>query len=74
MRLIRTLFAGVLLMFATAIPTLAAEKAIIVLDASGSMWAQIDGVARITIARQTLAKIRSTTYLVTSIFLLVIQI
>ncbi len=35
----------------------AAERAIIVLDGSGSMWAQIDGVARITIARDTLESV-----------------
>jgi Ca-activated chloride channel family protein len=33
---------------------MAAERAIIVLDGSGSMWAQIDGTARISIARDTL--------------------
>jgi Ca-activated chloride channel family protein len=38
-------------------PTVSAERAIIVLDGSGSMWAQIDGVARITIARETLADV-----------------
>ncbi|MGY0798134.1 vWA domain-containing protein [Lysobacter sp. A286] len=32
-----------------------AEDAILVLDASGSMWAQIDGVARITIAREVIS-------------------
>src|SRR5690606_20585915 len=32
----------------------AAERAIIILDGSGSMWAQIDGKARISIARETL--------------------
>lgn len=35
----------------------AAERAIIVLDASGSMWGQIDGEAKITIARQTLTRV-----------------
>lgn len=35
-------------------PSVAAERAVIVLDGSGSMWAQIDGKARITIARETL--------------------
>lgn len=38
-------------------PAAAAEKAIIVLDGSGSMWAQIDGEARISIARQTLRSV-----------------
>lgn len=40
-----------------ALPALAAERAIIVLDGSGSMWAQIDGKARITIARETLSSV-----------------
>ena len=35
----------------------AADRAIIVLDASGSMWGQIDGQAKITIARQTLRNV-----------------
>jgi len=35
----------------------AAERAIIVLDGSGSMWAQIDGTARIEIARDTLNEV-----------------
>ena len=38
-------------------PAHAAERAIIVLDASGSMWGQIDGTAKITIARETLGKV-----------------
>ena len=37
-----------------AMPALAADRAIIILDASGSMWAQINGKARIDIARETL--------------------
>lgn len=40
-----------------AMPTMAAERAVIVLDGSGSMWAQIDGKARITIARETLSSV-----------------
>ncbi len=40
-----------------ALPAIAAERAIIVLDGSGSMWAQIDGKARITIARDTLSSV-----------------
>ncbi len=35
----------------------AAEQTIIVLDASGSMWAQIDGTPRIAIAREVLDKV-----------------
>ncbi|MDR3475832.1 MAG: VWA domain-containing protein [Devosia sp.] len=38
-------------------PALAADRAIIILDASGSMWAQVDGQSRIDIARQTLAQV-----------------
>ena len=37
-----------------------ADRAIIVLDASGSMWGQIDGEAKISIARETLAKVLKT--------------
>ena len=37
-----------------------ADKAIIVLDASGSMWGQIGGEAKITIARETLARVLQT--------------
>ncbi len=40
-----------------AVAVQAADKAIIVLDGSGSMWAQIDGRARITIARETLKSV-----------------
>ena len=40
-----------------AVPAVAAERAVIVLDGSGSMWAQIDGKARITIARETLSSV-----------------
>src|SRR5689334_18088360 len=40
-----------------ALPALAADRAIIVLDASGSMWAQIDGKSRIEIARDTLKQV-----------------
>ena len=35
----------------------AADRAIIILDGSGSMWAQIDGKARIEIARETLNEV-----------------
>ncbi|WDR03733.1 hypothetical protein PSQ19_06670 [Devosia algicola] len=57
MGLFRNLMIGVLLIIAAAMPSFAAERAIIVLDGSGSMWAQIDGKARITIARETLASV-----------------
>ncbi|QKV17999.1 vWA domain-containing protein [Oricola thermophila] len=39
----------------SATSALAADKAIIVMDASGSMWGQIDGKTKIEIARETLA-------------------
>jgi len=48
------LFVTLLLAFAAGGQALAAERAIIVLDASGSMWGQIDGKTKIEIARQTL--------------------
>src|ERR1700710_1260094 len=48
------LFAAVAAMIVLALPALAADRAIIILDASGSMWAQINGKARIDIARETL--------------------
>ena len=40
-----------------ALPAGAAQRAIIVLDASGSMWAQIEGKSRIEIARDTLSQV-----------------
>jgi len=43
-------------LFASATGALA-DKAIIVLDASGSMWGQIGGEAKIAIARETLARV-----------------
>lgn len=49
---------AVLLASATAAP--AADKAIIVFDASGSMWGQIDGEAKISIARRTLEQVLGT--------------
>jgi len=54
---IRSLLVGLVALLAFAMPALAAEKAIIILDGSGSMWAQIDGKARIEIARETLNKV-----------------
>lgn len=39
------------------LPALAADRAIIILDASGSMWAQIDGKTRIDLARDTLKQV-----------------
>jgi Ca-activated chloride channel family protein len=45
---------GILAAVLLVAPALAANKAIIILDASGSMWAQINGKARIEIARDSL--------------------
>ena len=49
------------LTFSIAAPTLAQERpnTILVLDASGSMWGQIDGVNKIIIAREVVANILS---------------
>ena len=60
MRLFIKLLVGAVLALGLGLPVVAAERAIIVLDASGSMWAQIDGTARITIARQTLDAVLAT--------------
>lgn len=40
-----------------AAPVLAQERSIIVLDASGSMWGQIDGRAKLEIAREALGSV-----------------
>ncbi|WP_322866030.1 VWA domain-containing protein [Aquicoccus sp. G2-2] len=42
---------------ALAVPVAAQERAMIVLDASGSMWGQIDGKTKIEIARETLGDV-----------------
>jgi len=60
MRLFRNVVIGAVLALGLAAPVMSAERAIIVLDASGSMWAQIDGEARITIARDTLNSVLQT--------------
>ena len=54
--LLRTL-AGLFVLLLLGLPALAADKAIIILDASGSMWAQIEGKPRIEIARETLKQV-----------------
>ncbi|MCX7304356.1 MAG: VWA domain-containing protein [Hyphomicrobiales bacterium] len=51
--LLRGLAAGAFLLAANAIAA-AADRTIIVLDASGSMWGQIDGKPKVEIARETL--------------------
>ncbi len=53
LRLAATLATGLLL----TLPALAADKAMLILDASGSMWAQIEGKSRIEIARETLGQV-----------------
>lgn len=53
MRIIIRLF--IFLTMVAAGPALAADRAIIVMDASGSMWGQIAGKTKIEIARETLA-------------------
>ncbi|GLQ57363.1 vWA domain-containing protein [Devosia nitrariae] len=54
MRILQSLVLAAVAALGFLLPSVAAERAIIVLDGSGSMWAQIDGTARITIARETL--------------------
>ena len=49
----RGIVAALLLLSSTAVAA-AADRAIIVLDASGSMWGQIDGRPKVDIARETL--------------------
>lgn len=55
MRLSSALLA--LLFFATAMPAAEQTKAILVLDASGSMWGTINGKTKIEIARDAVAKV-----------------
>ena len=57
MRLLFRLAALALALIALSFPAMAASRAIVILDASGSMWAQIDGKARIEIARDTLKEV-----------------
>ena len=45
---------GMVILLALTTASFAADKAIIVLDASGSMWGQIDGKPKLEIARETL--------------------
>ncbi|RWK78420.1 MAG: VWA domain-containing protein, partial [Mesorhizobium sp.] len=51
--LARSIAAAALLLWMTTLG-LAADRVVIVLDASGSMWAQIDGKPKLEIARQSL--------------------
>ena len=59
MRNSRTFFAALLAPSLLAAPLLADGKSIIVLDASGSMWGQIDGRPKLEIAREALASVLS---------------
>ncbi|MEM7441694.1 MAG: VWA domain-containing protein [Pseudomonadota bacterium] len=59
-RPIRTLLASAALIAGISLPfTAQAENTIIVLDASGSMWGQIDGISKIEIAREVLGDLLS---------------
>ena len=55
----RGLIAALLVFWMTALG-FAADRAIIVLDASGSMWGQIDGKPKLEIARETLRTVLQT--------------
>ncbi|MBK8084786.1 MAG: VWA domain-containing protein [Devosia sp.] len=57
--MLRTLVAVAAIALGVAVPAAAADRAIIILDGSGSMWAQIEGKARIEIARETLDRVLS---------------
>lgn len=59
MRIFKTLIAAVLAHGLLAAPVLAEGKSIIVLDASGSMWGQIDGRPKLEIAREALGSVLS---------------
>jgi Ca-activated chloride channel homolog len=53
MKIIPTLLGAFALLFSIIASVQAADRTIIILDASGSMWAQIDGKSRIEIAKET---------------------
>lgn len=55
----RGILASVLMLYGVATAT-AAERIIIVLDASGSMWGQIDGKPKLEIAREALRSVLKT--------------
>jgi Ca-activated chloride channel homolog len=57
MRFLTPVFAALLGHALLASPVLAEGKSIIVLDASGSMWGQIDGRAKLEIAREALGTV-----------------
>ena len=60
MRALLRLSALILCQSLCAAPVLAEGKSIIVLDASGSMWGQIDGRAKLEIAREALGAVLSS--------------
>ena len=60
MRALIRLSALILCQSLCAAPVLAEGKSIIVLDASGSMWGQIDGRAKLEIAREALGTVLSS--------------
>ena len=51
---------GMAVVLALTTASMAADKAIIVLDASGSMWGQVDGRPKLEIARETLHNVLKT--------------
>lgn len=57
MRIFSALAAAVTAISLLTSPTFADDKSIIVLDASGSMWGQIDGRPKLEIAREALASV-----------------
>src|SRR5690606_8290382 len=59
MKSLLTVTATALALIAPCLPAIAQEQpgTILVLDASGSMWGQIDGVNKIVIAREVVADI-----------------
>jgi Ca-activated chloride channel homolog len=59
MRFLQLPLAALLLQSLMAVPAFAEGKSIIVLDASGSMWGQIDGRAKLEIAREALGTVLS---------------
>ena len=53
-------FFAVVVLAMSSLAAAAADRAIIVLDASGSMWGQIDGTPKLEIARETLRSVLQT--------------
>jgi uncharacterized OB-fold protein len=58
MRILRTLAAAIMVSLFLAAPA-SADKAMLVLDASGSMWGQIEGKSKIEIAREVVGGLLS---------------